>query len=103
MNRKLKIIHELKSKKSAGYGDIPPRIIKDCVVVIKSPLTNLFNNSVEISHFPDALKHTNISPLFKNDECTSKKNYRPISILPSISEMFERLMFQQVSYFVTWV
>ena len=82
-------IHELKSKKSAGYGDISPRIIEDCVAVIKSPLTYLFNNSVEISNFPDNLKYANISPLFKNAECTSKKNYRPIRILPSLSKLLK--------------
>ena len=40
-------------------------------------------------------------PFFKNDESTSKKNYRPTSILPSISKIFERMMFQQVTSFVT--
>ena len=78
-------IFELNYKKSVGYDNIPPRVIKDCVRVITSPLTNLFNNSVEISQFPDDLKYANISPLFKNDESTSKKNYHPITILPSIS------------------
>ena len=75
--------------------------MKDCVRVITSPLTNLFNNSVEISQFPDYLKYSNILPLFKNDESTSKKNYRPTSIHPSISKIFERMMFQQVTSFVT--
>ena len=94
-------ICKLNSKKSAGYDDIPPRVIKDSVRVLKAPLTNLFNTSVEISHFPDDLKYANVSPLFKNDESTSKKNYRPISILPSVSKIFERMMFQQVTYFVS--
>ena len=58
-------IHELKSKKSAGYGNIPPRIIKDCVALIKSPLTNLFNNSIEISHFPDDLNMQIFHPFLR--------------------------------------
>ena len=69
--------------------------------MITSPPTNIFNNSVEISQFPDDLKYANISTLFKNDESTSKKNYRPISILPSISKIFARMMVQQVTSFVT--
>ena len=55
---------------TAVSSPLPTQVIKDCVRVITSPLTNLFNNSVEISQFPDDLKYANISPLFKNDEST---------------------------------
>ena len=56
-------ILELNSNKSAGYDDVPPRVIKRLWGCQNSPLTNLFNNSIEISLFPDGLKYAkNLGP-----------------------------------------
>ena len=75
-------ILELSSKKSAGPDAIPPKVIKDSVSVLKSPLTQLFYTSVEEIHFPSDLKYANIAPLYKKDDNTDKTNYRPIIIPP---------------------
>ena len=95
-----KEILELNPKKSAGFDLIPPNIIKDSVAVLTSPLTNLFNTSVIESLFPSDLKFANVTPLHKKDDTTNKENYRPISILPSISKIYERLMFQQITKYI---
>ena len=95
------IIIELNTKKPAGHDTIPPKIIKESVTVLSTPLTELFNASVGECQFPSDLKYANVSPLFKKDDNTNKENYRPISILPSISKLFERLMFQQISSHVS--
>ena len=92
---------ELSSNKSAGPDAIPPIVIKDSVNVLKSPLTQHFNTSVEEKHFPSDLKYANIAPHYKKDDNTDKSNYRPISILPSISKIFERLMFKQITTYVS--
>ena len=84
-----------------GPDAITPKIIKDSIIVVKAPLTTLFNTSVKESLFPSGLKYGNVSPLYKKDENTKKENYRPISILPSISTFFERLMFQQITSYVS--
>ena len=47
------------------------------------------------------LKYANVAPVFKKDDSTNKKNYRPISILPSISKIYERILFQQISSYVS--
>ena len=91
---------ELNPKKSAGFDAIPAKIIKDSVTVLTSPLTHLFNTSVVESLFPSDLKYANVTPPYKKDDSTNKENYRPISILPTISKIFERLMFQQITSFV---
>ena len=75
--------------------------IRDSITVVKALLTTLFNTSVKESPFPSGLKYGNVSPLYKKDENTKKENYRPISILPSISKIFERLMFQQITSYVS--
>ena len=95
-----KEILALNNKKAAGADNIPSRILKDAISVVVSPLTQLFNSSVIEPHFPTKLKCANVIPLFKKDSNTDKKNYRPISILPSISKVFERLMFRQITHYV---
>ena len=92
---------ELNARKSAGYDEIPPKIIKDSITTLSTPLTELYNVSVKESMFPLDLKYANVAPLFKKDDNTNKENYRPISILPSISKIFERLMFQEISSHVS--
>ena len=94
-------ILELNPKKATGADDIPARIIKDSFAILTPPLTKLFNISVEESLFPSNLKNANVTPLYKKDDSTKKENYRPISILPSISKIFERLMFQQITSYVS--
>ena len=64
-------------------------------------MTNLFNTSIDQSIFPSDLKYADVTPIFKKKDSTSKENYRPISILPSISKIFERLMFQQITSYVS--
>ena len=96
-------ILELNPKKSAGFDAIPSKIIKDSIKILTSPLTNLFNTSVIESVFPSDLKYANVTPLYKKDDNTNKENYKPISILPTISKIFERLMFQQITSYVSRV
>ena len=68
---------------------------------MKNPLRLLFNISLEKEQFPSELKYADVSPLFKKDDANDKQNYRPISILPSISKVFERLLFHQITNFVS--
>ena len=93
-------INELNPNKAPGADNIPAYILKESVDTLKSPLTQLYNISVETQQFPNNLKYANVTPLFKKDENTDKANYRPISILPSISKFFERLMFKQITTLV---
>ena len=90
----------LNIKKAAGYDHISPKILKEAVNAVKAPLSNIFNTNLENCVFPAELKYSNVTPVFKKDDNTNKENYRPISILPVISKIFERLMFQQMSSFV---
>ena len=87
----------LKNKKAAGADNIPAKILKDTATVY---LTQLFNCSINETHFPTKLKFANVIPLFKKNSNTEKSNYRPISILPSISKVFERLMFHQITSYI---
>ena len=64
--------------------------------LIEDSLVYLFNISFETSQFPDPLKIARVSPIFKNGDKTEKSNYRPISLLPVVSRLFEKLVVNQL-------
>ena len=76
---------------------IPTKLLKSQPDLVSVPLQIVFNNLVEQSSFPDELKLANVSAVFKKDVKTFKGNYRPISVLPAVSKVFERLMNTQIS------
>ena len=63
---------------------------------IENSLAVLFNTSIETSQFPDSWKVARVTPIFKDGDKTEKSNYRPISVLPVISRLFEKLVFEQL-------
>ena len=60
---------------------------------------------------PDSLKHSDVVPVFKKLDPSGKKNFRPVSLLPLFSKVFEKIMFDKLyeyaetflSYFVVFV
>ena len=52
---------------------------------------------IQISSVPDSLKIANITPVHKKDEPADKENYRPVRVLPLLSKVFERLVYDQLS------
>ena len=73
-------------KKATGYDNVPATIIKMAADEFASPLTNLINLSIERSCFPSDLKKSELSPLYKCRDWLVSGNYRPPSILPSVSK-----------------
>jgi hypothetical protein len=60
----------------------------------------LINKSIDQSVFPEKLKAAQVSPLFKKNNSLDKSNYRPISVLPTISKFYERAIFDQLMEFL---
>ena len=88
-----KIIKSLKSSNSYGYDEISVTILKESSPFISSPLTKIFNQSLSTGNFPEYLKYSDIKPIYKNGAKNIMFNYRPISLLPSFSKIFEKLIF----------
>ena len=82
----------LKINKSAGYNDINFNVVKKCFGVLHKPLLHIFNLSLQTDIFPDKLKITRVTPLFKGGENNESENYRPISVLPCFSKILENIM-----------
>ena len=92
----MEVLNNLKQKLSCGHDGISSRLLKASKTVVCKPLTLIINQTLTSGIFPDTLKIAKIIPLFKKGDKTLLENYRPISILPAISKIFERIMFNQI-------
>ena len=70
--------------------------ISSMISICSEPLREIFNDCIGSSTFPDQLKCADVSSLHKQKESTVKKNYRPISVLPTVSKVFESLLVKHV-------
>ena len=94
------VIRKLVNNKATGVHDIPNRVLKDCVDVIAPFLTGIFNCSLLSKIFPDDLKTGKVAPVFKCGDRDNLNNYRPITVLPTIARVFEKLIYQQLYQFL---
>ena len=78
----------------------PPIILKLSAAIIAKPLTDVINKSIAENNFPTLAKIAKILPFFKKDERSNKKNYRPVSVLSSLSKIFGKVLQIQISNFM---
>ena len=94
-----KIIDSIKSKSSTGYDKLSSILIKKIKSPLIKPLVFLINQSLNSGVFPEALKVAQILPIYKKDNEHQISNYRPISLLPILSKIFEKVIFKQLHTF----
>ena len=94
------VIDKLPSKTSSGVDGISTNLLKDITYLISKPLTLILNQCLETGIFPSKLKIAKAIPILQKGDELIFDNYRQISILPSILNVFERIIFNQIhSYF----
>ena len=86
------VIKDRKSTKSVDW-DIPTNILNECNFTF-SVLADCINKSFENGVFPNCFKEANVTPIFKKDDPLDKENYRPVSVLPLLSRVFEKLIYK---------
>ena len=96
-----KLICNLPNKNSSGYDLINNKLLKLIKDEIAKPLEIIFNQSIACGIFPDKMKLAEIVPLYKNKSRTEPGNYRPISLLPTISKVLEKIMYKRTYKFLT--
>ena len=90
------IIGNLKNKSSYGHDCLSNIMIKKAQGPLIKPLTLLINQSLSTGIFPNKLKISRVKPLFKKGKVYLFSNYRPISLLPSLSKIYEHVVFEQL-------
>ena len=94
-----KEILKLDVNKASQSSDIPTKIVIENVDIFGDFICTSYNNTVKSSQFYQNLKLADITPAYKKGKKDMKENYRPVSILPNLSKIFEKLMFKEMSQF----
>ena len=98
-----KIIHDFKPKTSTGHDRLSMKLIKCISLPITHPLTLIINQSLNTGIFPKKLKLAKVLPVYKKNDNNILDNYRPISLLPALSKIVEKVVCNQLySYFNTY-
>ena len=93
------LINLLNHNKANGHDDIDPYFLKIAFPIIAFPPTLFFNHSISLDIFPNKLKLAKVIPVYKKESADQLNNHRPISLLPSLSKIFERLLHKQMFSF----
>ena len=88
------------TSKSSGLDKTGPNILKLCRDHVARPIATLINYSLSSGVFPDKLKEAGVVPLHKGESKYDPNNYRPISILPTLSKIFERHVANQLNKYL---
>ena len=93
-------INKMKDNKSPGVDEKPPKLLKEIVEQISTPLAKLFNLSLEEGIVPSEWKEANITPLFKKGSRNKPENYRPVSLTSVVCKLLETLIIDHMVEFL---
>lgn len=98
VKKKLKSIN---IRKATGFDNIPGKLLRIVHNELSGPLANLINNCMSQNVFPECMKCAELSPIFKKNDNLVKDNFRPVSILTTLSKIYELEMNDQmVDHFI---
>ena len=92
-----KKIISLDPSKACMKDDIPTKVLLGTGDIVSSSLTNTFNDAKNVGIYPGILKTADVTPLPKCREKNDKKKYRPVSLTPILSKVFEKHMYEQIA------
>ena len=93
----------LSTKKATKNGDIPAKILKKSLDIYIKEIRFIINDCIENGIFLDDLKLADVSPIFKEEDSFKKEIYRLVSILPHMSKVFERILYEQIDTFMNTI
>ena len=97
----VKLISNLPNKRTSGFDHVDNTILKELKFHLSEPLTVLFNHSLHEGKFPGVMKLAEVVPLYKGKDKAQTTNYRPISLLITISKLLEKIMHKRTYDFLS--
>ena len=82
--------------KATGLDNIPCKLLKIAADVVAPSLTCIFNQSLLTGIYPSDWKLAKVTPIFKTGSKTDLNNYRPISVIPAVAKIFEKIIYDQL-------
>jgi len=95
----IEIIKSINVNKAHGPDNISGRMIKLCGENLALPLSIIYTNIINTGIFPTLWKSANVTPTHKKENKQLIKNYRPISLIPIFSKIFEKILFRRMYNF----
>ena len=95
-----KIVSSLPSKASSGHDNLSNILLKEIIDPLAHIVMEVFNKSMTVGEFPNIMKLAEVAPLYKSKEHCLENNYRPISLLTTISKILEKIMYHHVYTFL---
>jgi hypothetical protein len=96
----IKICKDIKQKESIDLWHMSTKFLNLIIADIAVPLSIIINKCLEEGVFPNVLKKARIIPIFKKGDKCDPGNYRPISILPVLSKILEKIVAEQLTHFL---
>ena len=96
------LLSKLSKSKATGPDNISAKLLKECPDLICESLSLIFNQSLKTGVFPNDWKNARVSPLYENSgKRNDPSNYRPISVIPVVAKVFERIIYDQLYVHLT--
>ena len=89
-------LENIKSNSACGPDGLSPIFVKQCASSLARPLFHIYSNSIKCCHFPSVWKEASVTPIFKSGSPHIASNYRPISLLPVLSKILERFVYEDI-------
>ena len=96
----IEIVKSLKSKSSLDIDGLNSKLLKSVITEIAVPLSFIFNLSFDLGQVPESFKVSRTCPVFKSGNPEELTNYRPISCLPVLSKIIEKIVFKRLYSFL---
>ena len=95
-----KLLSSIAMTKATGSDGLPGTILKSCADLLAPSLMLIFNKSLSEGQLPPNMKIANITPVYKGGDPSQPTNYRPVSLLPIVSKLLERIVHEQLSQYL---
>ena len=100
VNNVFSFLSKIDEKKATGLDRIPSNLLKMAASIVAPSLTSIFSKSILTGIYPNDWKAAKVTPLFKKGLKSDPNNYRPISVIPVVSKVLEKIVYNQLYHYL---